>query len=165
MSGQRIRVTLVSLPRHLVSAAQIDRKLPRLRKAADLFVASAPASGWIKAIRQSLGLTAAAFGRRLKVRQQSIDDLERSERAGTITLASLRRAAAALDADLVYAIVPRHRLRDAISARARQLARERIAPVAHSMRLEAQGLSEAEIAEQVDELARDLERRPRDLWR
>jgi predicted DNA-binding mobile mystery protein A len=155
----------MTLPRHLVSAAQIDRKLPRLRKAADLLVASAPSSGWIKSIRQSLGLTAAAFGRRLKIRQQSVDDLERSEKAGTITLASLRRAAAALDADLVYAIVPRGRLRDAISARARQLARERIAPVAHSMRLEAQGLSEAEIAEQVDELARDLERRPRDLWR
>jgi predicted DNA-binding mobile mystery protein A len=155
----------MSLPRHLVSAAQIDRKLPRLRKAVDLLVASAPSSGWIKSIRQSLGLTAAAFGRRLKIRQQSVDDLERSEKAGTITLASLRRAAAALDADLVYAIVPRRRLRDAISVRARQLARERIAPVAHSMRLEAQGLSEAEIAEQVDELARDLERRPRDLWR
>jgi predicted DNA-binding mobile mystery protein A len=155
----------MTLPRHLVSAAQIDRKLPRLRKTADLLVASAPSSGWIKSIRQSLGLTAAAFGRRLKIRQQSVDDLERSEKAGTITLASLRRAAAALDADLVYAIVPRRRLRDAINARARQLARERIAPVAHSMRLEAQGLSEAEIAEQVDELARDLERRPRDLWR
>jgi hypothetical protein len=33
------------------------------------------------------------------------------------------------------------------------------------MRLEAQGLSDKELAEQVEELARDLERRPRDLWR
>ena len=90
---------------------------------------------------------------------------EASERAGTITLASLRRAAAALDADFVYAIVPRKSLRQTISIRARELAHQRIAPVAHSMRLEAQGLSERELQDQVDELARDLERRPRELWR
>jgi predicted DNA-binding mobile mystery protein A len=155
----------MNLPRHLLSASQIDRKLPQLREAADLLSASAPSTGWIKALRQSLGLTAVAFGRRLKVRQQSATELEDSERAGTITLASLRRAANALDADLVYAVVPRKKLRDTIAARAQQLAKERISPIAHSMRLEAQGLSEKELAEQVDELARDLERRPRDLWR
>jgi len=99
------------------------------------------------------------------VKQQSVDELEKSERAGTITLASLRRAAAALNADLVYAIVPRKRLRETIAARARELAQERIALIAHSMRLEAQGLSDKELAEQVEELARDLERRPRGLWR
>jgi predicted DNA-binding mobile mystery protein A len=149
---------------HLLSATQIDRKLPQLRGAADLLAASAPTTGWIRALRRSLGLTAAAFARRLKVKQQSADELEASEKAGTITLASLRRAAAALDADFVYAIVPRRKLRETIAARARALAQERIAPIAHSMRLEAQGLSE-ELAEQVEELARDLERRPRELWR
>jgi predicted DNA-binding mobile mystery protein A len=148
-----------------MSATQIDRKLPRLREAADLLSASAPSTGWIKALRQSLGLTAVAFGRRLRVKQQSATELENSERAGTITLASLRRAANALDADLVYAVVPRKKLRETIAARARQLAKERVSPIAHSMRLEAQGLSEKELAEQIEELARDLERRPRELWR
>jgi predicted DNA-binding mobile mystery protein A len=99
------------------------------------------------------------------VKQQSANELEASERAGTISLASLRRAAAALDADFVYALVPRKKLRDTIAARAHELAKERIAPIAHSMRLEAQGLPDKELAEQVEELARELERRPRDLWR
>lgn len=153
------------LSKHLASAAQIDRKLPRLRKAAHSLALSAPAVGWIKALRQSLGLTTAAFGRRLKVRQQSADELESSEKAGTITINSLRRAAAALDADFVYAIVPRKSLRSTIASRARELARERVAPIAHTMRLEAQGLSDKQIADQIEELARDLERRPRDLWR
>jgi predicted DNA-binding mobile mystery protein A len=155
----------MTLPRHLVSASQIDRKLPQLHGAADVLASSAPAGGWIRAIRQSLGVTAAVLGRRLKVKQQSASDLETSEKAGTITLASLRRAAAALDADFVYALVPRRSLRETIAMRARDLAKKRIAPVAHSMRLEAQGLSDKEIAEQVEELARELERRPRDLWR
>lgn len=155
----------MSTPRHLLSASQIDRKLPQLREAANLLAASVPSTGWIRALRQSLGLTAAAFGRRLKVKQQSATELEDREKAGTISLASLRRAAAALDADFVYAVVPRKKLRETIAARALQLAKERVAPIAHSMRLEAQEVPNKELSEQVEELARDLERRPRDLWR
>jgi predicted DNA-binding mobile mystery protein A len=153
------------LPRSLISASQIDRKLPALRSAAQTLARALPASGWIRALRESLGIAAAAFGRRLSIAQQNVVKLEGSERAGTITLASLRRAAAALDADFVYAIVPRKGLRETLSARARELAQQRIAPVAHSMRLEAQGLSDRELKDQVEELARELERRPRELWR
>jgi predicted DNA-binding mobile mystery protein A len=153
------------LPRNLISASQFDRKLPQLRAAANTLASAAPSTGWIKALRQSLGLTTAALGRRLKVKQQSAEDLENSERAASITLASLRRAAEALDADLVYALVPRRKLRDTISARARDVAKLQVASVAHSMRLEDQGLTDKELAEQIEELAHDLERRPRDLWR
>ncbi len=155
----------MALPRNLISASQLDRKLPALQRAAAILARSQGSTGWIKAIRESLGLTSAALARRLGIAQQNADKLENSERAGTITLASLRRAAEALDADLVYAIVPRRKLRDTITKRAREVAKERIAPVAHSMSLEAQGLSASEIEEQIDELARDLERRPRELWR
>jgi predicted DNA-binding mobile mystery protein A len=152
-------------PMTLLSASQIDRKLPALRAAAQTLARAMPAAGWIRMLRESLAMTAAAFGRRLEIAQQNVVKLEMSERAGTITLGSLRRAAAALDADLVYAIVPRKSLRETIAARARELARERIAPVAHSMRLEAQGLTEQELKDQIEELARELERRPRQLWR
>jgi predicted DNA-binding mobile mystery protein A len=155
----------MALLRTLLSASQIDRKLPALRSSAQTLARALPASGWIRALRESLGITAAAFGRRLKIAQQNVVKLEGSERAGTITVASLRRAAAALDADFVYAIVPRKPLRATLSARARELAQQRIAPVAHSMRLEAQGLSDRELRDQVEELARELERRPRELWR
>jgi predicted DNA-binding mobile mystery protein A len=155
----------MTLPRTLLSASQIDRKLPALRSAAQTFARATSAAGWIRVLRESLGLTAAAFARRLKIAQQNVVKLENSERAGAITLASLRRAAAALDADFVYAIIPRKSLRETISARARELAQERVAPIAHSMRLEAQGLANRELQDQIEELARDLERRPRELWR
>ena len=155
----------MALPRNLLSASQLDRKLPTLRNAATVLARSQGATGWIKALRESLGLTSSAFARRLGIAQQNVAKLENGERAGTVTLASLRRAAEALDADFVYAIVPRKKLRDVICARAREVARQRVESVAHSMRLEAQGLSASEIEEQIDELARDLERRPRELWR
>jgi HAMP domain-containing protein len=70
-----------------------------------------------------------------------------------------------MDADFVYAIVPRKRLRETVAARAREVALQRIAPIAKSMALEEQGLSKKEIERQVDELARELEMRPDRLWR
>jgi predicted DNA-binding mobile mystery protein A len=110
-------------------------------------------------------MSTVALGHRLGLAQQSIAQLEENEKNETITLASLRRVAAALDAELVYAIVPRKNLRDTITQQAHKVAAERIAPVAQSMKLESQGLTDKEFQEHIEELARDLERRPRDLWR
>jgi predicted DNA-binding mobile mystery protein A len=149
---------------HLLSATQLDRKLTVLRDTAAPF-RNAVAGGWIRALRQALGLSAAALGRRMKLAQQSVVQLEANEKSGAITLASLRRAAEALDAELIYAIVPRKNLRNTIFERAKELAKERIAPIAQSMQLEAQGISEQELSERVTELARELEQRPRELWR
>ena len=153
-----------SKPSHLLAATQLDRKLTVVREAAASF-RNAVASGWIRALRQALGLSTAALGRRMNLAQQSVVQLEQNERDGTITLASLRRVAEALDAELIYAIVPRKNLRDTISTRAKELARQRVAPVAQSMQLEAQAIGENELSEQIAELARELEQRPRELWR
>jgi len=152
------------IPNHLLAATQLDRKLTVLRDGAAPF-RSAVSGSWIHALRQALGLSAAALGRRMKVTQQSVVQLEESEKNDAITLASLRRVAEAFDAELVYAIIPRKSLRETIAARARQVAEARIAPVAHSMQLEAQGVSDQELSERITDLARELEKRPRELWR
>jgi predicted DNA-binding mobile mystery protein A len=152
-------------PTHLLAASQLDRKLPALREAAVAMRQAKPTGGWIRALRRALGMSTGALGRRLELAQQSIVQLEENEKNETITLASLRRVATALDAELVYAIVPRKNLRDSIAARATEVAAARVAPVAHSMKLESQGLTDKELRERIEELARDIERRPRDLWR
>src|SRR5271154_324126 len=72
----------MALPRTLLSASQIDRKLPALRSAAQTLARAIPASGWIRVLRESLGITAASFGRRLRIAQQNVVKLEASERAG-----------------------------------------------------------------------------------
>ena len=154
-----------SAPTHLLASAQLDRKLPVLREAAARLRSAKPVGGWIRAIRRALGMSTGALGRRLDLAQQSIVQLEQNEKSETITLASLRRVAVALDAELVYAIVPRKDLRAAISTRAREVATARVAPVAQSMKLEAQTLTDGELRERIEELTRELERRPRELWR
>ncbi len=148
-----------------LAATQLDRKLPTLREAAMHLQNARPVGGWIRAIRRALGMSTSALGRRMKLAQQSVVQLEANEKTETITLASLRRVAAALDAELVYAIVPRKNLRESITARAREVAAKRVAPIAQSMKLESQGLADSELRERIEELARELERRPRELWR
>lgn len=97
-----------------------------------------PPRGWIRAIRNALGMTGLQLARRLDVRPQTVDALERSEAAGSIQLATLRRAAEALDCTLVYALVPNSSLEEAVSARARRIALRDLERVAHTMTLEAQ---------------------------
>lgn len=128
------------------------------------FTINRPARGWVRAIRDALGMSAAEMASRLRVSQQAITELEQNEQHDAIKLATLRRAADALDCDLVYALVPRAPLDDIVLAQARHQARQRLAQIGHHSRLEDQVVSAADEAAQVDDLADDLVDR-RGLWR
>jgi predicted DNA-binding mobile mystery protein A len=103
---------------------------------------------------------------RLGVSQPSVMHIEGAEARDTIRLETLRKAADALDCDLVYALVPRSPdgLQGAVHERALDLARGHIAPVAQTMRLEAQQLPIHQLEQHVEELAEELEANPRRLW-
>ncbi len=73
-----------------------------------------PSRGWLKAIREALGMTTAQLGQRLGVVQSRVVAIEQAEAKGTVTLNSLEKAAQALDCRLVYALVPRQSLEDAV---------------------------------------------------
>ncbi|HHN74256.1 MAG TPA: mobile mystery protein A [Acidobacteria bacterium] len=123
-----------------------------------------PHRGWIRAVREALGMSARELGRRMGVTQQSVVDFERSEQRSTIRLDTLERAAAAMGCELVYAIVPRTSLEETVQGRAREMARRLLASVEHHSRLEDQSVSDADLAVQIDEIAADLVDR-RGLWR
>lgn len=65
-----------------------------------------PEAGWLRAVREALGLTLADQARRLKVTPPAVRSFEQAEAGDRITLASLRRVAAAMDCELVYTLVP-----------------------------------------------------------
>jgi predicted DNA-binding mobile mystery protein A len=121
-----------------------------------------PARGWIKAVREALGMTAAQLARRMRVTQPSIVGLERSEAKGSIELATLRRAAQALDCTLIYALVPNKPLQTTIRERASEFARQRLEPVEHSMLLEDQKVTERDAEARIDEILRETN--PRLFW-
>ncbi len=116
---------------------------------------SPPVRGWIKAIREALGMTTAQLAKRLGVKQPSLVAIEQSEEKGTIELPRLRRVAEALDCPLVDALVPNRPLEETVRDRARAFLRRRREHVEHSMRLEDQGVQRKDSEPQVDEILRE----------
>jgi predicted DNA-binding mobile mystery protein A len=66
-----------------------------------------PARGWLRAVREAVGLTQGHVAEKAGVKRQSYAQFETAEEKGTITLGSLRRAAEAMDCELVYFVVPK----------------------------------------------------------
>ena len=83
---------------------QLDKRLNLLRNKESF---ARPPRGWIKAIRESLGMTTRQFAKRIGIVQSRAVDIEKAEVKGSITLDSMERAARALDCELVYALGPR----------------------------------------------------------
>lgn len=124
-----------------------------------------PPRGWLKAIREALGMTTAQLGRRLGVVQSRVVAIEQAEAKGTITLNSLEKAAQALDCRLVYALMPRQPLEDIVEQRASLLAKSRLKSTGHTMTLEAQGVDATDESEQLKRLIRQLvEKSGSKLW-
>jgi predicted DNA-binding mobile mystery protein A len=121
-----------------------------------------PVRGWIKAIREALGMSTVQLGKRLRVKQPSVIALEQSEAKGTMQLATLRRVAEALDCTLVYALVPNKPLEEIVREQARAFVRRRLEPVEHSMALENQKVTSRHSKTQLDEVLRETN--PRLFW-
>jgi predicted DNA-binding mobile mystery protein A len=139
---------------------RLDERLGALKPTERL---RAPPRGWVRAVRDALGMSGVQFARRLGVRPQSVEALEASEASGAIQLKTLRRAAEALDCSLVYAIVPNDSLEGVVRARARRIALRDLGRVAHTMRLEAQETGDTDLEARVEAYIRD-NIRERDLW-
>ncbi len=110
-------------------------------------------------------MTTRQLAKRLGMQQPSLTELEKSEAAGNITLKSLERVAEALGCRLVYALVPVKPLTRTIEERASQIAREKLAAVEQTMRLEDQEVQHPASRKEAERrLVEELLRRPARLW-
>ncbi|WP_018233134.1 mobile mystery protein A [Thioalkalivibrio thiocyanodenitrificans] len=132
---------------------QLDAALARWREAA---LPTRPSSGWVRAIRDALGMSSAALARRLGITDSAVRKLEDAESNDAITLATLRRLAASLDCELQYALVPKQSLDTMRTQRAMQIAREQVQSVARSMALEDQAVDPDLTEAQIKEIAQTL---------
>jgi predicted DNA-binding mobile mystery protein A len=121
-----------------------------------------PPKGWIRAIRDALGMSGVQLAKRLKVSPQTVEAMEKSEAAGTIQLNTLKRAAEALDCTLVYALIPKTSLENTVRNRARQIATAALARVSHTMKLEDQDTGPGEPEARIEDYIRHI--KDRDLW-
>lgn len=140
---------------------QLDRRLAPLPG----LTLIAPPKGWIRAIRESLGMTARQLAGRMGVGPSRIPVIERAEVSGATTLRTLRQAAEALNCTFVYAFVPKTSLDDTLRERAMQKARRDVTRLDHTMRLENQALLKSDLdAEKQRTVDRILSGSLRGLW-
>ena len=97
-----------------------------------------PPRGWIRAIREALGMTTAELGQRMGVTQSRVSQIERSEELSSIRLNTLERAAQALNCQVRYVFVPNEPLEEMVQRQARQRAQAEVDAVTHTMALEDQ---------------------------
>lgn len=124
---------------------------------------AAPHGGWVASIRDALGMSQADLALRMGQSQSALAKLEMSERAGTAQLDSLRRAANAMDCELVVLMVPRQPLQSSVDRRRLEVYSELYDKAAAHMKLEDQSVS----PELMQIMLRDAEESIPDnvLWR
>jgi predicted DNA-binding mobile mystery protein A len=147
---------------HHLKLLQTDKNITPWRVASQQH---RPNGGWLRSIREALGMSATALARRLNMSQAAISKFETAEQNDAITLGSLRKLAAAMDCELHYALVPRLPLHELLSQQAQRVAKQRLAPTAHSMSLEAQSVSSNVTQQQLEGMTqRLLAGSRRELW-
>lgn len=141
---------------------QLDKTLKQF---SPLLAINAPRKGWIRAIRDALGISTRQLGDRLEVNKSRITRIEQDEVSGSVTLKTMQRMADIFDCVFVYGFVPRKTLEDTLRKQATHIAQKSLARVSHTMALEDQGLTIEEqkkaLESTVDELIRTM---PKSLW-
>jgi len=142
---------------------QLDRKMADY---ATLKQVAIPPTGWIKAIRTTLGMSMQQLGNKLSVSKQGVSDMENREKDGSITIKALKEIARALDMQLVYGFVPNDGSLDSlIEKRAIELATEIVQRTSNTMKLEDQGNSQERIEKAIKERAEEIKNEmPKMLW-
>ena len=125
-----------------------------------------PPTGWIKAIRLALGMSMRQLAKRLDITKQSVQEMEKREKSGSITIKSLREAAEALDMELVYGFVPKDgSLNALIDRKACELATRIVSRTSQSMLLEDQEVSYERQQKAIEErTAQLIYKMPKILW-
>lgn len=148
------RTAQKQLSRKIDAAAKLTAQIQR------------PQIGWLSQFRQALGMSVTELAKRSGLSQPTVTAAQQSEAEGRITLQQLEKLADAMDAKLVYAIVPKQgTVSDLVMAQAYKKAKRIIKRSRAHMALEAQteGLPTEE--EQIEELAADMAREmKRGFW-
>lgn len=143
--------------------AQLEQKLSGFNTARKVLV---PPTGWLKAVRVSLGMSLQQLANKLSITKQSVREIELREQEESITLRSLRETANALDMELVYGLVPKDgSMEKLIDRKARELAAQIVARTSNTMRLEDQENTKERLKKAVDERTAAIKNElPKMLW-
>ncbi len=141
---------------------QLDNTLKQFESLKNI---AAPNKGWIRAIRNVIGMTGNQLANRLNINKQRVSRIEHDEKLGRVKIETLRKVADALDCVFVYSFVPRDSLEKMVKEQAELIAKKRMAKSNQMMRLEKQELSKEEKEKVLQELINEIvDTMPKSLW-
>jgi predicted DNA-binding mobile mystery protein A len=145
---------------------QIQQLNTKMLAYASLQNITPPPTGWIKAIRNAIGMSMLQLGKRRSITKQSVLDIERRERDGSISIKALREVARALDMQLIYGFVPTDgSLELLIERKAEELATQIVMRTNNMMKLEDQENSKQRIEKAIQERMITIKNEmPKTLW-
>jgi predicted DNA-binding mobile mystery protein A len=139
---------------------QLDKKLKPLCSF------SVPQQGWVRVLRNALGISSGTLARWCGVSQQRIIRIEQDEIAKKTTLRTLEEVAEKLNCRFIYAFVPNQDLFSMLEKQAKKQAIQHLNFTAHSMILEDQRVSKKASNEQVALLTEDIMKKDiRNIWK
>ena len=130
----------------------LDRRLSKLIREAVIV----PPFGWVRAIREALGMSPQQLAERLGVTRPRVNTLEKAEVNGSTTIRTMREAAEAMNCTFVYAIVPTTTLDDILRDQTTKKADVELARHHHTMRLENQAMDKRDLAAERERLVADM---------
>ncbi len=142
---------------------QLNEKMDQLNGMQHVIV---PPIGWIKAIRNGIGMSMEQLGKKLSITKQGVMDIEKREMEGAITIKAMQEIAKAMDTEFVYGFVPNAgSLEQMIETRALEIAKTIVLRTSTTMKLEDQANSKERIEKAIKERAKEIiNKTPKILW-
>lgn len=126
----------------------LDKKTSDLKSAQNIVPQP---SGWIKTVREAIGMTVSQLAARLGVTQPRITKMESNE--DNLKLSTMKKAAEAMNCEFVYYFKPKTTFQNLVDEQAQKKAAEVLKTVNVNMALENQEIAEDEA---VKDFASDL---------
>ena len=146
-------------PPKKLAMRQIERRLASLRA---MQQDANVRYGWIRYMREALCMTQTVLAKAAKVNQATVQQIEKREVEGKVTLHSLRKIAGAMNCELVYAFIPKDDLSSYLKQRALSKAAEIVRSADVHMTLEDQKVT-VDINDRIERIAEDLLAKG-DIW-
>ena len=142
---------------------QLNEKMDQLTGLQHVIV---PPIGWIKAIRNGIGMSMEQLGKKLSITKQGVMDIEKREKEGAITIKSMQEIGKAMGTQFVYGFVPKTgSLEQMIEYRALEIASKIVERTSTTMKLEDQANSKERIEKAIKERATEIiNKTPKILW-
>ena len=136
-----------------IERLQLDRTLNNMR---DFTNINRPVKGWIKTIRENLGMTVMQLSKKLGLGASRVTSIELGEVKESISLRTLRKAAEALNCKLFYVLVPEKSLQTMVEEQAKKQIMKNSKNVCQNMKLEGQELDESRMQDFIEVQAEEI---------